>query len=94
MAGPDAQIPGPPSRRWPRETGPPGRVPADWPGTGCIGEADLPGLYCDLGASTTLAHLRLALATELVRFKLDDLDAGDIRTRAPSEFTPSVSRYV
>jgi hypothetical protein len=49
---------------------------------------------CGLGASATLAHLRLALATELVRCKLDDLDAGDIRTRVPREFTQSVSRYV
>ncbi len=47
-----------------------------------------------MGASATLAHLRLALAAELVRFKLDDLDAGDIRARAPHEFSQRVSRYV
>lgn len=75
-------------------TGPPGRVPADWPEKRCMGEADLPGLYCDLGASETLAHLRLELTPELVRFRLDDLDAGDIRTRAPRAFTQTVSRYV
>ncbi len=34
------------------------------------------------------------LAAELVRFKLDDLDAGDIRARAPREFSQRVSRYV
>ncbi len=75
-------------------TGPPGRVPADWLEQRCIGEAGLPGLYCELGASATLAHLRVALATELVRFRLEDLDAGDIRARAPRRFTQAVSRYV
>jgi hypothetical protein len=34
------------------------------------------------------------LATELVRFRLEDLDAGDIRARAPRPFTQAVSRYV
>jgi hypothetical protein len=41
-----------------------------------------------------VAHLRAALASRLVHYGLDDLDAGDLRRRAPRAFTQEISRYV
>jgi hypothetical protein len=45
--------------------------------------------------SATRARWRTcALARRLVHYGLDDLDAGDLRQRAPHAFTREVSRYV
>jgi hypothetical protein len=41
-----------------------------------------------------LAHLRSALAARLLHYGLDDLDAGDLRQRAPRALTQEISRYV
>jgi hypothetical protein len=75
-------------------TGRAGAVPLAWLQARSIGSGHAHGDYCDLGASASLAHLRGALAAELVRFGFDDLDAGDVRARAPRAFTQRISRYV
>lgn len=66
---------------------PPGLVPADWPAHRCIGTATHPGPFADVGHSDSLAHLRVAMAPRLLHYGLDDLDAGDLRRRAPGAFT-------
>lgn len=73
---------------------PPGVVPPDWCVTRRIGTARHPGPFADVGHSTSLAHLRIALASRLVHFGLDDLDSGDLRQRAPHAFTQELSRYI
>lgn len=73
---------------------PPGVVPRDWFDTRLLGTAQHDGPFADVGHSTSLAHLRLALAPRLVHYGLDDLDASDLRRRAPRTFTREVSRYV
>ena len=50
-----------------------------------MGSAALTGAFCDLGHADSLAHLRVALAPRLLHYGLDDLDAGDIRRRAPED---------
>jgi hypothetical protein len=42
----------------------------------------------------TVQHLRDALAARIIHYGLDDLDAGDLRMRAPRQFTQEISRYV
>lgn len=73
---------------------PPGLVPADWPAQRCIGTATHPGPFADVGHSDSLAHLRVTLAPRLLHYGLDDLEAGDLRRRAPRAFTQEISRYV
>jgi hypothetical protein len=73
---------------------PPGIVPADWRATRRIGTARHPGPFADLGHSSSLAHLRTALAGRLLHYGLDDLDGSDLRRRAPRAFTQELSRYV
>jgi len=72
----------------------PGVVPRDWFNTRLLGTARHDGPFADVGHSTSLAHLRLALAPRLVHHNLDDLDASDLRRRAPRAFTQEISRYV
>jgi hypothetical protein len=73
---------------------PPGIVPRDWPARRHIGTATHPGPFADVGHSDSLAHLRTAMAGRLLHHGLDDLDAGDLRRRAPRAFTQELSRYV
>lgn len=73
---------------------PPGLVPADWPAHRRVGTATHPGPFADVGHSDSLAHLRFAMAPRLLHYGLDDLDAGDLRRRAPRAFTQEISRYV
>jgi hypothetical protein len=72
----------------------PGVVPADWCSSRTIGTARHDGLFADIAHSSSLADLRVALASRLVHFGLDDLEAGDVRRRAPRAFTQEISRYV
>jgi hypothetical protein len=72
----DDDEPGPPTR-------PPGHVKRSWIARPRIGTASLEGRFCDVGHSDSLAHLRAALASRVLHYGLDDLDAGDIRIRAP-----------
>jgi hypothetical protein len=59
-----------------------------------MGSATLDASFCDIGHSDSLAHLRVALAARLLHYRLDDLDAGDIRARAPRRLTQEIGRYV
>jgi hypothetical protein len=72
----------------------PGVVPAGWCSNRSIGRARHDGPFADIGQSSAVAHLRAALASRLVHYGLDDLDAGDLRRRAPRAFTQEISRYV
>jgi hypothetical protein len=72
----------------------PGVVPAGWCSARTIGTAIHDGPFADIAHSRSLAELRTALASRLVHYRLDDLDAGDVRRRAPRAFTQEISRYV
>jgi hypothetical protein len=78
------------------ESGPPAPelVPREWSSTRCLGVAAHRGAFCDIGHSDSLAHLRTALAHRLLHYGLEDLDAGDVRRRAPRALTQELSRYV
>jgi hypothetical protein len=78
----------------PYPTRPAGSVPVSWLGERRMGVAALDGRFCAVGHADSLVHLRSALAGRLVHYRLEDLDAGDIRTRAPRRFTQEISRYV
>jgi hypothetical protein len=73
---------------------PAGVIPAGWLSRRRMGTAELVGTFCDVGHTDSLAHLRRHLASRLLHYGLDDLDAGDIRTRAPRRLTQEISRYV
>lgn len=72
----------------------PGLVPGDWRDKRCIGTASHAGRFVDAGHSDSLAHLRTVLAARLLHYGLDDLDASDLRGRAPRGLTQEISRYV
>jgi hypothetical protein len=72
-----------------------GVVPSDWFATRRIGTASAASLwFVDVAYSESLAHLRERMAARLVHYGLDDLDAGDLRRRAPRALTQEISRYV
>jgi hypothetical protein len=72
-----------------------GVVPPDWLATRRIGTATAASMwFVDIAHSESLAHLRERLAPRLVHYGLDDLDAGDLRRRAPRALTQEISRYV
>jgi hypothetical protein len=82
----------------PRDAGYPARVaglvPRAWAQGRRLGTARLTGPFCDIGHSASLALLRSSLANRLVHYGLEDLDAGDLRMRAPRRFTQELSRFV
>ena len=67
---------------------PPGVIPPAWRLTRRIGRARHPGPFADVG------HVRIALASRLVHYGLDDLDGSDLRRRLPNAFTQELSRHV
>ena len=69
-------------------------VPAHWSASRRIGAARHDGPFADIGQSSSLAHLRAALASQIVHYGLEDLDEGELRRRAPRAFTQEISRYV
>ncbi len=73
---------------------PPGSVPREWLDVRVIGSATHDGTFADVGRSDSLVYLRAALADHALSFGLDDLDAGDLRRRAPRAFTQEISRHV
>jgi hypothetical protein len=77
----------PPSR-------PPGDLPRTWLSRRLMGSATVAGVYCDIGRSDSVQHLRDNLAARILHHGLDDLDAGDLRKRAPRRLTQEISRYV
>jgi hypothetical protein len=75
-------------------TRPPGHVKRSWLARRLMGIAAINGRYCDIGHSESVQHLREALAAQILHYGLDDLDAGDLRRRAPRRLTQEISRYV
>jgi hypothetical protein len=72
-----------------------GVVPSEWLTRRRIGTATAASLwFVDIAHSESLAHLRERLAARLLHYGLDDLDAGDLRRRAPRALTQEISRYV
>lgn len=76
------------------EDEPPPAVPRSWVNARVIGEATFEGPFVDIGDTTSLATLRIALAARAIHHGLDEIDAATIRLRAPRAFTQEVSRYV
>jgi hypothetical protein len=72
----------------------PGAVPVEWCASRVIGSARHTGTFADVGRSESLAHLRAALAARALHYGFDDLDAGELRRRAPRAFTQEISRHV
>lgn len=72
----------------------PGIVPGDWPAHRHVGTATHPGPFADVGHSDSLIHLRAMMAGRILHHGLDDLDAADLRRRAPRAFTQDLSRYI
>jgi hypothetical protein len=75
-------------------TGQPGELHADWLRNRRIGVARIHGAFADVGHSTSLAEIRTALASRIVHYGLDDLDAATIRLSAPRHFTQEISRHI
>jgi hypothetical protein len=72
-----------------------GVVPSEWLARRRIGTGTAASLwFVDIAHSASLAYLRERLASRLVHYSLDDLDAGDLRRRAPRALTQEISRYV
>jgi hypothetical protein len=71
-----------------------GVVPSEWPRSRAAGVATHDGSFVDIAHSDSLAHLRAALADRVLHYGFDDLDAGELRRRAPRAFTQEISRYV
>jgi RES domain len=71
-----------------------GVVPTEWCATRAIGSARHGGAFADVGRSESLAALRSALAARALHYGFDDLDAGELRRRAPRAFTQEISRHV
>jgi hypothetical protein len=69
-------------------------VPRTWLEARVLGEANVEGLFVDIGDTTSLATLRTVLAAGAIHHGLDEIDAATIRLRAPRAFTQQVSRYV
>jgi hypothetical protein len=69
-------------------------VPRSWLDNRLLGEATVAGLFVDVGAATSLATFRTALAASAIRHGLDEIDAATIRLRAPRAFTQRLSRFV
>jgi hypothetical protein len=72
---------------------PSGTVPSTWPTERIIGEADLHGNFCDIGAARSLAALRRDMASRLIHFGLSDIDASTISS-GNRDLTREISRYV
>ena len=73
---------------------PPGAVPREWLDARAVGSATHDGAFVDAGHSASLAHLRANLAARVLHYGFDDLDAGELRRRAPRAFSQEISRYV
>jgi hypothetical protein len=71
-----------------------GVVPASWLENRALGTARCDAVFADVGHARSLVCLRTALAAEVVRYGLVDLDAAAIRAAVPRGFTQEISRYV
>jgi hypothetical protein len=71
-----------------------GVVPASWLDDRTLGIARCDAAFADVGHARSLAALRTALAADVVRYGLEDVDAAAIRAAVPRGFTQEISRYV
>lgn len=72
----------------------PGVVPWTWLGHRSCGEAVVSGRFSDVGAASSLALLRQALASDAIAHGLQEIDGAAIRSSAPRGFTQRLSRFV
>jgi hypothetical protein len=72
----------------------PGELDASWLANRLMGVAQFQGEFVDVGHSSSLSHIRAALAPRVVHYGIDDLDASAIRLSVPRSFTQEISRYV
>lgn len=72
----------------------PGELDASWLENRVIGVARFHGEFAEIGHSSSLAHIRRALAPRVVHYGIEDLDASAIRLSVPRRFTQEISRYV
>jgi len=71
-----------------------GEVPVEWIQKRVLGVATAAGEYADICSSEWISRLRRALAGQLEKFGLDDLDASALQKTAPRILTQLVSRIV
>ena len=71
-----------------------GLVSERWIADRAISEATLDGDFVDIGHSATLAYLRVVMASRLLHFDLDDVDAAAIRLHVPRAFTQEISSHL
>ena len=71
-----------------------GEVPVEWIQKRILGVATAAGEYADIGSSEWISRLRRALAGQLEKFGLDDIDASALQKTAPRILTQLVSRIV
>lgn len=76
------------------ETAPAGRLSRRWLTGRGIGEGGVVGVFADVNTSGSLAELNRALAAELVRHRIRELDASVVRAAEPRALTQRISRYV
>jgi len=77
------------------DDGPPvGVVPQSWLTTRSSGEAIISGHFADVGDASSLATLRIGLASRAIHDGLAEIDGATIRLSAPRAFTQRVSRFV
>lgn len=77
------------------ETAAAGVIPGGWAHVRQMGLARITvGVFADVGTAHSLGLLNRALATDLIAFGLDELDAAGIRLQAPRALTQRVSRQV
>jgi RES domain len=71
-----------------------GEVPLKWLEKRMMGVATASGEYVDICSSEWISRLRVALASHLVRFGTEDLDASVLQMTAPRGLTQLASRVV
>jgi len=71
-----------------------GIVPADWRARRTLGEAQIAGVYLEIGAKESLGWLRWRLASRLIHYGLPDIDGATIRSTVPRAVTQEMSSVV
>jgi len=68
-----------------------GVVPADWRARRTVGDAQIAGVYVEIGAKESLAWLRWRLASRLIHYGVPDVDGATIRSTVPRALTQEMS---
>lgn len=71
-----------------------GELHVSWLDNRLMGVGRFHSDFVDIGHSSSLVHVRWALAPRIIHHGLEDLDAAAIRQTAPRRFTQEISRYV